>query len=196
MYPSVEGATEARYRKFLWSQKVPSYPGPAKPSPTHIHRQWLFWSLSPRITFSISWNRNELHINGITQLVLFCVWLILPNIMFLRFSHIVGVHSFLSSSVFSCGWTCVLFPVWGNYVQSCYKHSYTVFLKAYLLFLLDIHLRLELLDHRARVGLTFFWKLADSFPKWVSNFIHLTSNIWGIVAPHLSRCLALSVFKF
>lgn len=153
---------------------------PCNPMPhTLVYRQPLFWFLSPQIPFSRFWSINDLHINGITKLVLLCVWFISPSIVFLRFIHIVfncWVYFILDRQVH-----CLQF---GEIVhKAAVNFWYSLSKGISLIYLGYIYLRMELLDLRAGVGLSFLRKLANTYPKWMFHFIHLHvsySNMWEL----------------
>ena len=61
------------------------------PFPLYSH-PWQPWICFLSLWICLFWT---LHINQITQHVTFCVWLLLHNIMFLRFIHVVVCYQYI-----------------------------------------------------------------------------------------------------
>lgn len=156
MYIPVEPPPQWRYKTFPSLPKVPRAP---------LH----YWPRQPLICFlSLSFLPfPECHMNGITEYIPFCAWLLLLN-MFLKFIHIVlCIGSFFSCyTVFhcmdipqfvypiSCWWTLGLFQfltIMNKTLMNIYDKS---FCRHMFLFLLGKYLGVELLGCMINVCFT------------------------------------------
>lgn len=63
--------------------------------------------------------------NGTIQHILFCVWLSLLNIIFVKNLY---CHYICSLSLLFCWWTFRFFPIRGSYTECCNEHYYTCLL--------------------------------------------------------------------
>lgn len=90
------------------------------PLPVNMPPKWLLLSLlSPQICYSYF----DLHVNGITEYVLFRDWLLWLNIMFLKFIHIFALRWGIPWDVFynPFSWWC---KAWLLLSLGFYEHSW------------------------------------------------------------------------